>query len=213
MIDTPTQASTPVLGGGDALILASSSITRAALLRGAGLAFRVAAPGVDEAALKQSLRAAGATADDVAVALAELKATRLSRRDGTAFVIGADQMVSQGETWFDKPADAAAARAQLCALRGRTHRLHTAVCVARDGAVIWRHVEQAKLSMRNVSDAFLAQYLDQAGAAVQGAAGGYRLEGLGVQLFDRVAGDYFAILGLPLLPLLDFLRQHGVVPQ
>jgi len=194
------------------VLLASASRARAALLRQAGVDCTVEPARIDEAAVKQSLQAERATADAAAMALAELKAQKLSRRNPGVLVIGADQMLTCGEVWFDKPPDMAQARAQLQALRGREHRLHSAVCVALNGAVIWRHGEQARLAMRAFSDAFLDGYLAAVGAQAMASVGAYQLEGRGAQLFARIEGDYFAILGLPLLPLLDFLRGHGVVP-
>lgn len=192
------------------LILASGSATRAKVLRDAGLSFEVEAPRVDEEAAKASLRKAGLGPRDQADALAELKALAVSRRRG-GFVLGADQMLALGEAAFDKPADLAAARAQLAALRGKTHILMTAAVLAKDGAVIWRHVATPKLTMRPFTDEFLDAYLASVGAGALASVGGYQLEGLGAQLFERVEGDFFSVLGLPLLPLLDVLRVHGAI--
>jgi septum formation protein len=179
------------------------------MLEGAGLAFEVEIPRVDEAAAKASLRAEGLKPREQADALAELKALSVSRRR-PGFVIGADQMLAiEGET-LDKPNDAGEARQHLLRLRGRTHELITAAVVAREGAVVWRHIETPKLKMRGFSDAFLEDYLAQAGDEVLRSVGAYQLEGLGAQLFERVEGDYFSVLGLPLLPLLAFLREHGI---
>jgi septum formation protein len=168
---------------------------------------------IDEAEVKASLRAEGAEADEAAAALAELKALRVSSAQPGVPVIGADQILVCDDVWFEKPGDKTRARSQLEALRGRDHELVTSVCVALGGAVIWRHGARARLTMRSFSDEFLAEYLVAEGAAVHDCVGAYRLEGLGAQLFARVEGDYFAILGLPLLPLLDFLRGHGVVKR
>lgn len=191
------------------LILASGSAARKQMLEAAGLAFEVDVPRVDEEAAKASLRAEGMKSRDQADALAELKALSVSRRR-PGFVIGADQMLAvEGET-FDKPKDRAEARAHLQHLRGLTHELMTAAVVAREGAVIWRHIETPRLRMRAFSDAFLDDYLDRVGDAALHSVGAYQLEGLGAQLFERVDGDYFAVLGLPLLPLLAFLREHGM---
>ena len=143
--------------------------------------------------------------------LAELKAQRVSQRHKDALVIGADQMLQCGGIWFDKPADLDHARGHLIALRGKTHELLSAVCVVRDGEVLWRHLESAQLTMRPFSDAFIDEYLAAAGDAVCASVGAYQLEGRGAQLFSRIEGDYFTILGLPLLPLLGFLVNHGVV--
>ena len=194
------------------LILASASVSRRRMLEAAGLDFVVDAPRVDEDAAKASLRAEGLNPRGQADALAELKALSVSRRR-EGLVIGADQMLAvEGET-LDKPKDMAQARAHLLRLRGRTHELLTAVAVARDGAVIWRHIETPRLKMRAFSDAYLDEYLAQEGESALSSVGAYKLEGLGAHLFERVEGDYFAVLGLPLLPLLAFLREHGIAPR
>ena len=191
------------------LVLASGSAARRRLLEAAGLTFEVDAPRVDEEAAKASLRAEGLRPRDQADALAELKALSVSRsRPG--FVIGADQMLALGDQVFDKPKDATEAREHLLRLRGQTHELITAAVVAREGAIIWRHIDTPKLKMRAFSDAFLDDYLAQAGDNVLRSVGAYQLEGLGAQLFERVEGDFFSVLGLPLLPLLAFLREHGI---
>jgi septum formation protein len=205
-------AERPRLAGSGRLILASASAARAAMLETAGLVFERRGVAVDEAELKAALRAEGANADAVALALAELKAGRVSAGVPGAFVIGADQMLVEGGRWLDKPESRAAAADQLRSLRGKSHRLVSAVAVFRDGQRLWGTVDGATLLMRDFSDAFLERYLDAAGPAVTGAVGAYHLEGLGAQLFRRVDGDYFTVLGLPLLPLLDFLRGHDIVP-
>ncbi len=192
------------------VILASQSAARAALLRGAGVAFEARPARVDEAAVKAAGRAEGAGPDDVALVLAGMKAERV-RAPGQV-VIGADQLLVCGDDWFDKPDGVEAARRQLLLLRGRTHELVTAVVCTKDGAEIWHHVARPMLTMRPFSEAFLGAYLAAEGERVTESVGGYRLEGPGVQLFDRVEGEFAAILGLPLLPLLGFLRQHGVLP-
>jgi septum formation protein len=179
------------------------------MLEAAGLVFDVDAPRVDEEAAKASLRASGAKPRDQADALAELKALSVSRRR-PEFVIGADQMLALGDDVFDKPAGRAEAREHLLRLRGKTHALITAAVVAREGAIIWRHVDTPKLKMRAFSDAFLDDYLARVGDDVLRSVGAYQLEGLGAQLFERVEGDYFSVLGLPLMPLLAFLREHGI---
>lgn len=199
-------------GAVPAIVLASASASRVALLRAAGVPFTSQPASIDEAAIKDSMRAAGATAAAVAESLAELKAKRISSRTPDDLVIGADQMLNQGADWFDKPEDRAGARRQLQALRGKTHILTSAVVVVEGGAAIWRHVASARLAMRNLSDGFIEDYLDGAGATVIHSVGAYQLEGMGAQLFDRIDGDYFCILGLPLLPLLGFLRQRQVIP-
>jgi septum formation protein len=191
------------------LILASASPTRASLLATAGVEVRVEPAAVDEEAVKQTYRAKGHAAVECALALAEAKARRVAGRHDRAFVIGADQILVCDGLWFDKPSDLGAARAQLKALRGRTHELATAVCVVQNRTRIWHTVKQPHLLMREFSDLFLDNYLAMEEAAVLGTVGAYRLEGRGLQLFERVEGDYFAILGLPLLELLGFLRERG----
>jgi septum formation protein len=190
------------------LVLASASAARADLLARAGLAVDRDAAAIDEESLKQALRAEGATPAQVAETLAELKAQRVAARHSGALVIGADQMLSCNDVWFDKPPDREHAAAQLRALSGKTHTLWTAVCVVRNGSRMWHHNAAAQLTMRNLSDDFIAAYLAAAGSAVTTSVGAYQLEGLGAQLFNRVEGDFFTILGLPLLPLLDFLRLN-----
>ena len=192
------------------LVLASGSAVRARLLRDAGLVFAVRPGAVDEAAVKQEYRAAGKSASDLALALAEAKASADCRAGET--VIGADSVLVCGDDWFDKPADRAAARLHLQAMRGRAHQMVSAVAVARNGAVAWRHVETVTLVMRQLDDAFIDDYLARAGDAVLSSVGAYQIEALGVTLFERVDGDYFSVLGLPLLPLLGFLRQHAMAP-
>jgi len=193
------------------LILASSSAIRAAMLRAAGLDFRVIPSRVDEDEIKLGLKAEGASIRDAATALAELKAHRVSQAEPGDFVIAADSMLACDGRWYDKPADTAEARAHLQSLRGKTHELVSAVVVARGGSVIWRHVDAAKLTMRDFSDGFLDAYLAQAGEAVLHSVGCYQLEGLGAQLFAKIQGSHFTILGLPLLPLLDVLRENKVL--
>lgn len=194
-----------------ALILASSSPTRRRVLEAAGLSFGVEAAGVDEDEVKFSLKASGASGAQIAETLAEMKASRVSARHPGALVIGADQVLECNGVLFDKPPDPAQARAQLQALRGRSHELLSAICVARDGARIWHFNGRARLVMRPFSAAFLDDYLRRGGQDLLGSVGVYRLEGLGAQLFSRIEGDWFTILGVPLLPLLDFLRGHKLV--
>ena len=192
------------------LVLASGSRTRAAMLEQAGMTAILDKPLVDEDEVKAAGRAEGVSADIVAEALAALKAQRITRRHPGALVVGADQMLECEGRWFDKPADRAAARAQLLDLRGKTHRLVSCAVVVRDGERMWHQIDSARLTMRNFSEAFLDDYLDRVGDDVLHSVGTYQLEGLGAQLFHRVEGDFFTILGLPLLPLLGFLRVHGV---
>lgn len=195
------------------VILASASTSRAHLLTAAGIAFSTVPAMVDEETVKASMRAEGEEAEAVAVTLAALKAERISSRHPDALVIGADQLLVCEGRWFDKPADMAQARAHLQALRGRRHGLTTAAVVAQAGSTIWHHSEVARLKMRRFSDMFLDRYLEQIGEAACETVGGYRLEALGVQLFEVIEGNHFTILGLPLLPLLGFLREHRVLGQ
>ncbi|WP_043832527.1 Maf family nucleotide pyrophosphatase [Muricoccus aerilatus] len=199
------QAETP------ALVLASASSARRALLDAAGLRFEALAAAVDEASIKESAKAEGFPAADAALMLAEAKARRIAARRPEALVIGCDQILVLGDRWFDKPENPAGARAHLQALRGGTHQLVTAVLCWRGGERIWQHVATPRLTMRPFSDAFLDAYLSLEGDRVTESVGAYRLEGPGVHLFDRVDGEHAAILGLPLLALLGFLRQHEVL--
>jgi septum formation protein len=192
------------------LVLASASATRAALLRAVGLSFDVDVAAVDEAEVKHALRAEQADVGRAAETLAELKARRVAARHAGALVIGADQILAAGPRWFDKPLDRADARAQIAALAGATHELVSAVVVARDGARLWHHVERARLTMRPLDPDSIERYLDQVGAAALHSPGAYQVEGPGLQLFSAVVGDHSGILGLPLLPLLGFLRGHGI---
>lgn len=195
-----------------ALILASGSVTRQTMLRAAGVEVVCEKPAVDEDEVKHALRAEGAKAIQVADTLAELKAQRVSRRHRDAYVIGADQMLECGGIWFDKPADADHAFAHLRALSGRSHALISAVVVCRGGERIWGENDSARLTIRDLSDEFIRSYLAAIGPAAFESVGAYQLEGRGAQLFTRVEGDFFTILGLPLLPLLAFLRLHGLIP-
>ncbi len=195
------------------VILASASKSRAQLLLDAGVPHQVVPANVDEDEVKRSLAREGAPPLVVAQTLAELKAQQISRRHRDALVIGADQVLDCGGRLFDKPADLDHARAHLIALRGRRHTLVASVSVVRDGMEIWRHNEQAHLDMRQLSDAFVEWYIDRMGDQACESVGAYKLEGLGAQLFSNLEGDFFSILGLPLLPLLGVLRNHGVVPS
>ncbi|WP_298914786.1 Maf family protein [uncultured Algimonas sp.] len=193
------------------LILASGSAIRREIMDGAGLDFEVIARPVDEAAIKAAMLGDGARPRDIADALAEAKALRVSRQE-PGLVVGADQVMVMDGTLFDKPETAAAARDRLRAMRGRRHELVGAVVVARGGAPVWRHVSETRLWMRDFSDAFLEDYLAREGDLVTKSVGAYRFEGPGAQLFDRVDGDFFSILGLSLLPLLHYLRDCGAIP-
>ena len=192
------------------VVLASTSASRATLLRNAGVAFTAKAPGVDEDAAKAALLGEGSGPRDIADALAELKAIRVSARM-PGLVIGADQTLDLDGELMDKASSLDEARDRLRWLRGRRHRLHAGVVVARNGEPIWREVSTATLEMRDFSDAFLDDYLDRLGPDVLSSVGCYHLEGEGVQLFHRIEGDYFGILGLPLTGLLDLLRRHGAL--
>lgn len=191
------------------LVLASTSRIRGELLTKAGLAFDAVPPEVDEIELKKASR--GLAPGDLALSLAAAKAVSVANRMPDALVIGADQVLNFEGRAFDKPESQEAARRQLLDLRGRSHVLETALCCARGSAVVWRYVDQATLTMRAFTDGFLDDYLRQMGPEVSTSVGAYKLEGLGAQLFDTIEGDYFTILGLPLLPLLDFLRRQGAL--
>ena len=193
------------------LILASASASRKALLHHAGLRFIARAAAIDEASVKRAGQAEDAGPEDVALLLAEMKARRIARGDPEALVIGCDQLLVCDGRWFDKPADLAEARAHLLALRGRTHTLVTAVLCQRGEQRLWHHVAAPRLTMRHFSEAFLDDYLDTEGEALTATVGAYRLEALGSLLFEAIDGEHSAILGLPLLPLFGFLRQHGVL--
>lgn len=196
---------------GPRIILATASAARRAVLAAAGIDFTAQAAAVDEAAIKESAQAEGLAPAEAAMLLAEAKAQRIARREPEAVVIGADQMLVCQDRWFDKPPDMAAAREHLLALRGKPHELVTAVVCWRHGERVWQHLARPRLTMRGFSDEFLDAYLAAEGEAVLGSVGAYRLEGLGVQLFSAVEGEHSAILGLPLVPLLGFLRGHGVL--
>jgi len=193
------------------LVLASGSATRREMLERAGLAVTVDPPDVDEAAIKQDCRARGLAAGEAAIKLAIAKAAQVAPRHPGDIVLGADQMLDCGGEWFDKPADRAAAARQIGRLSGRTHTLFSAVAVVRGDAVIWRRLESAELSVRALSAEFIESYLDRVGDAVLGSVGGYQVEGLGIQLFDAIRGEHSTILGMPLIPLLSFLRDEGVI--
>jgi len=196
------------------LVLASRSPARIALLEAAGVPFRAEAADVDEEGMKEALLAEGADARAIADALAELKAVKLSRCLPGALVLGCDSTVAAPDgALVSKAGSREEAATQLRALSGATHRLHSAAVVAQAGVPVWRHLDTAGLTMRAFTDAFLAGYLDREWPAIGGCVGGYRLEGMGVQLFSRIEGSHFTILGLPLLPLLDWLRERGVVPK
>ena len=193
------------------LVLASKSLGRRAMLEQAGVPFVADAANVDEATVKEALMAEKATAEQAAETLAELKAIRVAPRHPGALVLGCDSILDLDGAWFDKPADQAGARDHLRALRGKRHRLVSAAVLVRDGTRIWAHANAARLTMRSFSDAFLDDYLAVVGDLGTASVGAYQIEGLGVQLFSRIDGDPFTIIGMPLIPVLDMLREHGVV--
>jgi septum formation protein len=192
------------------IILASQSASRKAMLDAAGVDFTAEAAGVDEESVKAAMIGEGTDGRRLADALAELKAVKVSRRHPATLVLGCDSTVAADDgTLIDKAESREESRAQLKSLAGTTHKLTSAAVVALGGEPIWRHVDTARLTMRPFSDAFLDSYLDAEWPAIGGCVGGYQLEGLGAQLFSRIDGDHFTILGLPLLPLLDWLRVRG----
>jgi septum formation protein len=189
------------------LVLASRSKARREMLIAAGIPVEFATADIDERGVEAL--AGLISAPDAALLLAREKARAVGTRFGGRFVVGADQTLALGDRRFSKPANRAAAREQLKALAGRTHELHSAVAIARDGRVVFSHVESARLTMRSLSDRFLEIYLDAIGDDATASVGAYQLETLGVHLFERIEGDHFTILGLPLLALLAFLRREG----
>ena len=193
------------------LILASASKSRARLLLGAGLSFTIDPADINEDLVKISFQESGRKAYEAALRLAEDKALKVSEKEPNAVVIGADQILHCDGLWFDKPGDLAGLRKQLEALQGRAHQLVCAVTVVQHGEVLWRHYDSTRMTMRNFSPEFMQNYMDTVGQMVTGSVGGYHLEGFGVHLFEKIEGDYFTILGLPLLPLLGFLRSQGIV--
>jgi septum formation protein len=193
------------------LVLASGSATRQQMLQSAGVPFFVDRPDVDESVLKLECRARGLTVAETAEALALAKARQIGRKHPGHIVIGADQMLECGEEWLDKPPDRAAAAEQLRKLSGRVHKLHSAAVAVRDESVLWRATDVAELTIRPFTSDFLEAYLDREGDAVLSSVGAYRLESLGIQLFSAIHGNHFTILGIPLLPLLAFLREQGVI--
>lgn len=195
----------------ETLVLASGSRTRARMLEAAGVPIEIAVAAIDEPELMASLQNSGAAVERAAEVLAEMKAKRVATRFPGRLVLGCDQMLECGGQWLDKARDAGHAREQLKMLRGRPHNLITSAVLVRDEERIWHHTEKAEMRFRAFSDAFLDDYMARAGEEILQSVGGYQLEGLGAQLFERIQGDFFTILGLPLLPVLAILRQHQVV--
>lgn len=195
---------------GSPLILASSSKTRQALLKNAGLQFLAVPAAVDERAIEENLPLAGRDPVSVARHLALAKAIEVSQRHPGAYVIGCDQTMSLGDRIFHKAGSLDEARDTLTQLRGKAHFLNSAVCLVRDGELLWSEVVRACMQVRDFSDAFLDGYIERNGETILSSVGCYQLEGEGIQLFDAIGGDYFTILGLPLLPLLEALREHEI---
>lgn len=193
------------------LVLASASQVRQLLLRNAGLAFEVDPAGIDERAAEQPLLRSGAGPDDLALALAMAKASAVSERRGGDLVIGADQVLDLDGERLTKPESMEAARRQLLRLSGRSHQLHSAVACARGGEVLWSHLDSPTLTMRALDPGVIGRHLAEAGTQVLSSVGAYQLEGPGIRLFEAIEGDYFSILGLPLLALLAFLRSEGLL--
>ncbi|MBL8629686.1 MAG: Maf family protein [Rhodospirillaceae bacterium] len=195
------------------VVLASTSKSRAFVLKNAGVPFTAENSFVDEDSVKDALRAENATAAHCAEVLAEMKAVKVSQKHPESLVIGGDQMLECDGRWFDKPTDLNVARTQLMALRGKKHQLMNSLVVALNGQRIWHFANSPEITVRDFSDAFLDDYLAHVGDAALHSVGGYQLEGLGAQLFTKIEGDFFSILGLPLLPLLAFLREHGILKK
>ncbi|RLL74933.1 Maf-like protein [Ochrobactrum soli] len=193
------------------LILASKSPFRSALLKNAGIEFSNESADIDERAVEAPLYETGATPEDVAQVLAEAKALDVSEKNPGAVVIGCDQTLSLGEEIFHKPADMEAAGRQLLQFSGKTHQLNSAVVLVKDGETLWRHVSVARMTMRALSPAFIGRYLGRVGESALSSVGAYQVEGPGIQLFEKIEGDYFTIVGLPLLPLLAELRKEQLI--
>lgn len=193
------------------IILASRSPFRAALLKNAGIAFTAQSADIDERAVEAPLYDSGATPEDVAQILAEAKALDVSERNPSALVIGSDQTLSLGDEIMHKADDVEAARRQLLKLSGKTHHLNSAVVLAKDAKTLWRHVSVARMTLRDLDPGFIGRYLSRVGTIALQSVGAYQVEGEGIQLFEKIDGDYFTIVGLPLLPLLAELRREGAI--
>lgn len=194
------------------IILASGSESRRALLAGAGVEAQIIKPNVDEDSARNAMRAEHVAVRDQAMQLAEMKALKISQREA-GLVIGGDQMLNLDGVAFDKPKDLEGAKQHLRALSGKAHYLETAIVAFENGRCVWRHLARPRLTVRTLSDAFIVDYVDQCGEQLLKTVGAYQLEGLGAQIFSRIEGDYFSILGLPLLQLLDYLRVRNLLPS
>ncbi len=196
------------------LVLASQSASRRAMLDAAGVPHEALPALVDEASAKESLLAVGASPRDLADALAELKALKVSGMAPQALVLGGDSLVALDDgSLLDKPESREQARDHLQRMSGKTHDIYSAAVIAEGGRPVWRHVDRARLHVRPLSEAFIESYLDIEWPAIAGCVGCFRIEGPGVQLFHRTEGSHFTILGMPLLPILDYLRTRGVMPK
>jgi len=193
------------------IILASGSPFRKALMENAGIGFEAIPARIDERAVEAPLQGSGAAPEDVALILAEAKALEVSDHYPDALVIGSDQTLSLGDEVLHKPADMEEARRRLLKLAGKTHQLNSAVVLARKGEALWRHVEVARLTMRPLDPGFIGRHLARVGENALSSVGAYQIEGEGIQLFEKIEGDYFTIVGLPLLPLLAALRERGAI--
>ena len=193
------------------LILASASPFRRMLLQNAGLAFDAHAATIDERAIEERLQEIHATPEHVAVELAKAKALDVSRHFPGMLVLGSDQTMSLGERVFHKPADLDEARSHIATLAGKTHRLNSGIALVQDGVVLWEHVSRADMTVRPLSEAFIERYVERCSEKLLSSVGAYQLEGEGIHLFSAIDGDYFTILGLPMLPLLAKLRELGAI--
>ncbi len=193
------------------IILASKSTARRQILEGAGIPFRWLDANIDETSLKKQALNIGETPDIIASELASAKANLISKHHPDSIVIGCDQLLTLDGKIYDKPANLIEAAAHLNSFRGRIHKLIAAVVMVKAGELIWSHTAEANMQVRDLSDAFIDTYLNTEGEKVLSSVGAYRLEGMGAQLFERIDGDYFTILGLPLLPLLEELRNQGIL--
>ncbi len=195
----------------ETLILASGSIFRKAMLQNAGVAVETIPARIDERAVEAPLEGSGVTPDDVALVLAEAKALEVSERNPGRLVLGCDQTLSLDDRMFHKPKDMDAARAHLLALSGKTHQLSSAAVLVRSGETLWRHVAIARMTMRKLDPAFIGRHLSRVGPMALNSVGAYQIEGEGIQLFEKIEGDHFTIVGLPLLPVLAALRKFGAI--